>query len=89
MLALDNGVVNHGSYGRQGILQPLNMQLIKVLEELKEDEQKLKKLVRDTSNVHGTSKERKLLEQHSWLDNLNEKAATTSAWQKVSKLNSI
>jgi tetratricopeptide (TPR) repeat protein len=65
-------------------------QAAKVLEELKEDEQKLKKLVRDTSNAHGTSKERKiLLEQHSWLDNLIEKAGTISAWQKVSKLNAI
>ncbi|CAO2047258.1 unnamed protein product [Urochloa humidicola] len=54
-----------------------------VLEELKKDEQKLKKLVRDTSNARGTSKERKLLlEQHAWLDNLIEKARMICAWQK-------
>ncbi|KAM3244362.1 hypothetical protein ACQJBY_055975 [Aegilops geniculata] len=54
-----------------------------VLEELKKDEQKLKKLVRDTSNAHGTSNERKLLcEQHAWLDNLIEKARMISAWSK-------
>lgn len=58
-----------------------------VLEELKKDEQKLKKLVRDTSNARGTSKERKfLLEQHAWLDNLIEKARMICAWQKVSEL---
>uniref|UniRef100_A0ACD5YV70 Uncharacterized protein n=1 Tax=Avena sativa TaxID=4498 RepID=A0ACD5YV70_AVESA len=54
-----------------------------VLEELMEDEQKLKKLVRDTSSARGTTKERKLLlEQHAWLDNLIEKASMISAWQK-------
>ncbi|WVZ55398.1 hypothetical protein U9M48_006061 [Paspalum notatum var. saurae] len=54
-----------------------------VLEELKEDEQKLKKLVRDTCNARGTSKERKLLlEQHTWLDNLIEKARMICAWEK-------
>jgi len=59
-----------------------------VLVELKKDEQKLKKLVRDTSNARGTSKERKLLlEQHAWLDNLIEKARMICAWEKVSELN--
>ncbi|KAL6911597.1 hypothetical protein ACP4OV_000402 [Aristida adscensionis] len=54
-----------------------------VLEELKKDEQKLKKLVRDTSNSRGTSKERKLLlEQYTWLDNLIEKASMICAWPK-------
>ncbi|CAL5019911.1 unnamed protein product [Urochloa decumbens] len=54
-----------------------------VLEDLKKDEQKLKKLVRDTSNACGTSKERKLLlEQHALLDNLIEKASMIFAWQK-------
>ncbi|RLM80797.1 protein TONSOKU isoform X2 [Panicum miliaceum] len=54
-----------------------------VLAELKKDEQKLKKLVRDTSNARGTSKERKLLlEQHVWLDNLIEKARMICAWEK-------
>ncbi|VAI61758.1 unnamed protein product [Triticum turgidum subsp. durum] len=54
-----------------------------VLEELKKDEQKLKKLVRDTSDARGTSNERKLLcEQHAWLDNLIEKARMISAWPK-------
>ncbi|KAI4982503.1 hypothetical protein ZWY2020_022995 [Hordeum vulgare] len=54
-----------------------------VLEELKKDEQKLKKLVRDTSNARGTPMERKLLlEQHAWLDNLIEKARMISAWLK-------
>ena len=59
-----------------------------VLAELKNDEQKLKKLVRDTSNARGTSKERKLLlEQYAWLDNLIEKARMICAWEKVSELN--
>lgn len=59
-----------------------------VFEELKKDVQKLKKLVRDTSNARGTSKERKLLlEQHAWLDNLIEKARMICAWQQVSELN--
>ncbi|KAL6635242.1 hypothetical protein ACP70R_027913 [Stipagrostis hirtigluma subsp. patula] len=54
-----------------------------VLEELKKDEQKLKKLARDTSNARGTSKERKLLlEQYAWLDNLIEKASMICAWPK-------
>lgn len=61
-----------------------------VLEEMKKDEQKLKKLVRDASNARGTSKERKLLlEQHTLLDNLIERAARMRAWQKVSRLNAI
>jgi tetratricopeptide (TPR) repeat protein len=61
-----------------------------VLEELKTDEQKLKKLVRDTSNARGTSNERKLLlEQHALLDTLIEKATMISAWLKVSEINSI
>ena len=61
-----------------------------VLQELKNDEQKLKKLVRDTSSARGTSNERKLLlEQHAWLGDLIEKARMISAWQKVSELNSI
>ncbi|XP_040376586.1 protein TONSOKU [Oryza brachyantha] len=56
----------------------------KVLEEMKADEQKLKKLVRDTSNARGTSKERKLLlEQYAWLDNLMEKASMITAWSKL------
>ncbi|CAM0943633.1 unnamed protein product [Alopecurus aequalis] len=59
------------------------MNAAEVLEEIKKDEQKLKKLVRDTSSAHGTSKERKLLhEQHACLDNLIEKAGIISAWQK-------
>jgi len=59
---------------------------VEVFEQLKEDEQKLKKLVRDTSNARGTSKERKLLlDQHAWLDNLIEKASMICAWKKVSE----
>jgi tetratricopeptide (TPR) repeat protein len=61
-----------------------------VLEELKKDEQKLKKLVRDTSRAPETSNERKLLlEQHALLDDLIEKARMISSWHKVSELNSI
>lgn len=60
---------------------------VEVFEQLKEDEQKLKKLVRDTSNARGTPKERKLLlDQHAWLDNLIEKASMICAWKKVSEL---
>ncbi|XP_071679038.1 protein TONSOKU isoform X2 [Lolium perenne] len=54
-----------------------------VLEELKKDEQKLKKLVRDTSRAPETSNERKLLlEQHALLDDLIEKARMISSWHK-------
>ncbi|KAK1620651.1 hypothetical protein QYE76_026168 [Lolium multiflorum] len=54
-----------------------------VLEELKKDEQKLKKLVRDTSRARETSNERKLLlEQHALLDDLIEKARMISSWHK-------
>ncbi|AQK56138.1 protein TONSOKU isoform X8 [Zea mays] len=56
---------------------------VEVFEQLKEDELKLKKLIRDTSNARGTSKERKLLlDQHAWLDSLIEKARMICAWQK-------
>ncbi|KAL5213496.1 hypothetical protein ABZP36_024343 [Zizania latifolia] len=55
-----------------------------VLEEMKKDEQKLKKLVRDTASARGTSKERKLLlEQYAWLDNLMERARMITAWPKL------
>ncbi|WOK94400.1 protein TONSOKU isoform X1 [Canna indica] len=55
----------------------------KVLEELKKDEQKLKKLMRTTCDARGTSNERKcLLEQSTCLDGLIEKACVIFAWPK-------
>lgn len=57
----------------------------KVLEQLNKDEQKLKKLMRATSDARGTSNERKcLLEQNTCLDGLIEKARIIFAWPKVS-----
>ncbi|GJM87059.1 hypothetical protein PR202_ga02977 [Eleusine coracana subsp. coracana] len=68
----------------QGNIETVEQAAI-VLEELKKDEQKLKKLIRDVSNARGTSNERKLLlEQYKWLDNLATKADKIAAWQKVS-----
>jgi hypothetical protein len=40
-----------------------------------------------TSIARGMSKERKLFDQHAWMDNLIEKARMICAWQKVSELN--
>lgn len=58
---------------------------VEVFEKLKANEQKLKKLVRDTSNARGTSKERKLLlDQYACLDSLTENASMICAWEKVS-----
>nr|XP_018681426.1 PREDICTED: protein TONSOKU isoform X2 [Musa acuminata subsp. malaccensis] len=55
----------------------------KVLEQLNKDEQKLKKLMRATSDARGTSNERKcLLEQNTCLDGLIEKARIIFAWPK-------
>ncbi|XP_019704560.2 protein TONSOKU isoform X1 [Elaeis guineensis] len=59
----------------------------KVLEELKKDEQKLKKLTRTTSEARGTSNERKcLLEQNACLDGLIEKCSMIFAWPKHREL---
>lgn len=56
----------------------------KVLEELKKDEQKLKKLMRTASDSHGTANERKcLLELNTCLDGLIEKSSMIFAWPKV------
>nr|CAD1827295.1 unnamed protein product [Ananas comosus var. bracteatus] len=55
----------------------------KVLEELKKDEQKLKKLMRTGSDSHGTANERKcLLELNTCLDGLIEKSSMIFAWPK-------
>lgn len=57
----------------------------KVLEELKKDEQKLKRLMRIICDARGTANERKhLLEQNTLLDGLIEKACVIFAWPKVS-----
>lgn len=54
-----------------------------VLEELKKEEQKLRKLTRATCDARGTSHERKcLLEQNVCLDTLIEKAGMIFAWPK-------
>ncbi|XP_042407586.1 protein TONSOKU-like [Zingiber officinale] len=55
----------------------------KVLEELKKDEQKLKRLMRIICDARGTANERKhLLEQNILLDGLIEKACMIFAWPK-------
>ncbi|XP_074592225.1 protein TONSOKU [Curcuma longa] len=55
----------------------------KVLEELKKDEQKLKRLMRIICDVRGTANERKhLLEENTLLDGLIEKACMIFAWPK-------
>ncbi|KAG0492321.1 hypothetical protein HPP92_005719 [Vanilla planifolia] len=56
---------------------------IKVLETLKKDEQKLKKLMRSTIDSRGTANERKcLLEQNICLDSLIEKSSMIFMWPK-------
>ncbi|KAG6496838.1 hypothetical protein ZIOFF_044710 [Zingiber officinale] len=55
----------------------------KVLEELKKDEQKLKRLMRIICDARGSANERKhLLEQNILLDGLIEKACMIFAWPK-------
>lgn len=57
---------------------------VKVMDELKKEEQILKKLTRKTADAKGTSEERKsLMKQNSCLDRLIEKSATIIAWLKV------
>ncbi|KAK3155468.1 hypothetical protein QOZ80_2BG0203640 [Eleusine coracana subsp. coracana] len=73
----------------QGNIETVEQAAI-VLEELKKDEQKLKKLIRDVSNARGTSNERKLLlEQYKWLDNLATKADKIAAWQKYKEFSKM
>ncbi|KAK8971087.1 Protein TONSOKU [Platanthera guangdongensis] len=55
----------------------------KVLESSRKDEQKLKRLMRTTSDARGTASERKcLLEQNVCLDSLIEKSSMIFAWPK-------
>ena len=55
-----------------------------VLDELKIEELKLRKLARATSEARGTGSERRrLLEQYALLDCLIEKSQSISAWSKV------
>lgn len=57
---------------------------IKVLGDLKKEEQNLKKLTRDLAMAKGTSRERKcLLQQNASLDCLIEKSRMILAWLKV------
>lgn len=59
-------------------------QAIKVNEELKNEEQNLKKLARNMGMVRGMSSERKcLLQQNACLDRLIEKSSMIFAWLKV------
>jgi tetratricopeptide (TPR) repeat protein len=59
----------------------------KVLEDLKKEEQKLKKLERAVTDAKGTSGERKcLLAELACLDSLIEKSFMISAWVKVTML---
>ena len=56
----------------------------KVMDEIKKEEQNLKKLKRDIANARGTPHERKcLLQQNASLDYLVEKSRMISAWEKV------
>jgi tetratricopeptide (TPR) repeat protein len=58
---------------------------VKVMDEIKREEQKLKKLKRDIVSARGTLHERKyLLQQNGSLEILVEKARMISAWEKVS-----
>ncbi|XP_024026928.1 protein TONSOKU [Morus notabilis] len=55
-----------------------------VMDEVKKEEQNLKKLTRDMSTAKGTPRERKcLLQLHAALDSLIEKATTINYWSKV------
>ncbi|KAK1427245.1 hypothetical protein QVD17_15928 [Tagetes erecta] len=55
----------------------------KVMEDLKKEEQNLKKLTRNMVTARGTSGERKcLLQQNASLDRLIEKSSIISAWKK-------
>ncbi|KAF5751807.1 hypothetical protein HS088_TW02G00825 [Tripterygium wilfordii] len=55
----------------------------KVMDELKKEEQKLKKLTRNVANARGTPHERKcLLQQYASLDRLIEKSSIILAWSK-------
>jgi hypothetical protein len=57
------------------------------MDEIKREEQKLKKLKRDIVSARGTLHERKyLLQQNGSLEILVEKARMISAWEKVSIL---
>lgn len=57
---------------------------MKVMDELKNEEQNLKKLTRNMVNAKGTSGERKcLLQQNASLDRLIEKSSMIFAWTKV------
>ncbi|CAL1386811.1 unnamed protein product [Linum trigynum] len=56
---------------------------VKVMDELKTEEQTLKKLTRDMNSVRGTAHERKsLLKLHSLLQHLIEKSSMIFAWPK-------
>ncbi|KAK7399404.1 hypothetical protein VNO78_10586 [Psophocarpus tetragonolobus] len=58
-------------------------QAIKVMTDIKKEEQNLKKLKRDIATARGTPDERKvLLKQNAVLECLIEKANTISAWEK-------
>jgi FtsZ-binding cell division protein ZapB len=58
---------------------------VEVMDEIKREEQKLKKLKRDIVSARGTLNERKcLLLQNGSLEILVEKARMISAWEKVS-----
>ncbi|XP_059431459.1 protein TONSOKU-like [Corylus avellana] len=57
---------------------------IKVMNDLKKEEQKLKKLTRETATAKGTPRERKcLLQQNACLDSLIEKSRMIFAWVKL------
>ena len=57
---------------------------IKVMDELKKEEQNLKKLTRDMVVARGTPRERKcLLHQNASIDCLIEKSRMIFAWLKV------
>lgn len=58
---------------------------IKVMDDLKKEEQNLKKLERDVATARGSLNERKcLLQQYKSLDRLLEKSSILFAWEKVS-----
>lgn len=63
---------------------------VKVMDEIKGEEQKLKKLKRGIASARGTLHERNcLLQQNGSLERLVEKARMISAWEKVSILSCV
>lgn len=65
----------------------ITKEAMKVMDDLKKEEQNFKKLTRDMKAAKGTSRERKcLLQRNESLDCLTEKSSIIFAWEKVCHL---